>query len=396
MTRSRAGAPVVAHLLGSWLRPTENWIYDQLRFTGAFRPVVLAKRLENPGRFPWEPLHTLSCRGRVGVAWNRLVHSRTGIYPAFLDAARREGAAVLHAHFGHAGRDALPLGRALGVPVVTSFYGVDMWKHPRGVAGLRERYGELFRAGAAFVAEGPAAQERLVEIGAPPERVVVHRLGVDPAEFPFVDRWVESGGPVRVLMAARFVEKKGLPYGVEAFCRAAREHPGLRLTVVGDARRGGEEARIRDELHARVARHGMRDRVRFTGFVGLAELQELTRTHHLLMHPSVHAADGDAEGGHPVVLTQAAATGMPMLATRHCDIPELVVPGRTGWLVPERDVDALAAALLGAAACPGVLAEYGRGARRLVEEKYDARRDPLDTVYERVGVGATAPASTTP
>jgi colanic acid/amylovoran biosynthesis glycosyltransferase len=128
----------------------------------------------------------------------------------------------------------------------------------------------------------------------------------------------------------------------------------------------------------------MQERVRFTGFVPLAELDAMARTHHLLMHPSVHAAGGDAEGGHPVVMTQAAATGMPILGTRHCDIPEVVEPGRTGWLVPERDVDALTAALLDVAARPDVLPAYGRAARALVEAKYDARRDTLDTVYDAV------------
>lgn len=393
MREPRRGAPVVAHLLSTWLRATENWIHDQVRFTRAFRPLVLAKHLENRDRFAWEPLQALPQHGLLGTAWNRLSHWRTGIYPAFLDAARREGAAVVHAHFGHLGVEALPLGRALGIPVVTSFYGVDMWKHRGGAAGLRERYAELFERGDAFLVEGPAARDRLVEIGAPAEKVVVHRLGIDPERLPFVERCAESGGPLRVLMAARFVEKKGLPYGVAAFCRAALENPDLRLTVVGDARKNGPQARIRAELHAIVARYGMRDRVRFAGMVGLAELQELVRTHHLLVHPSVHAADGDAEGGHPVVLTQAAATGMPMIATRHCDIPEIVVPGETGWLVPERDTDALAAALLDAAACPAALAGYGRRARRLVEEKYDARRNPLDAVYERLGVGVGSAAA---
>jgi colanic acid/amylovoran biosynthesis glycosyltransferase len=114
------------------------------------------------------------------------------------------------------------------------------------------------------------------------------------------------------------------------------------------------------------------------------------------MHPSVHAASGDAEGGHPVVLTQAAATGMPMLATTHCDIPEIVVHGQTGWLVPERDVDALVGALLDFAARPRVLPEYGRNARALVEAKYDARRETLDRTYDAALGRIPAPASPAP
>jgi colanic acid/amylovoran biosynthesis glycosyltransferase len=384
--------PVVAHVVGTWLRGTENWIYDQVRFTRGWRPVVLAKHVENSARFPWHSVHALGNLSLAGRAANRVARWRTGMYPFFRGVALRERPALLHAHFGHVGGLARTLARELGVPYLVSFYGVDMWRHRDGAAGLSDTYRVLFRDGAGFVAEGPAAAQRLVELGCPPEKVFVHRLGIDPAEVAFSERRPEPAGPLRVLMAARFVEKKGLAYGVEGFCRAAAREPRLALTVVGGARgRSREEAQVAAEVRATVARHKMEDRVRFTGFVPLPKLAELTRTHHLLMHPSIHAASGDAEGGHPVVLTQAAATGMPMLGTRHCDLPEVVVHGETGWLVPERDAGAIAAALLDFAARPEALPEYGRCARALVEAKYDARRDTLDQVYHSVLDGSRAP-----
>jgi len=383
------GRPVVGHVVGTWLRGTENWIYDQVRFTRRYRPVILAKHLSGPDRFPWEPVHSLSELGPARMLRQRLARWRTGVYPHLRRAAAREGAALLHDHFGHMGWVAYDLGRVLRIPFVVSFYGVDMWQHERGLQGLRDNYRGMFAAGAGFIAEGPAAAARLVEIGAPAERVFIHRLGIDLERFAYSERPLAEGEPLRVLMAARFTEKKGMVYGVEAFCRAAADHPRLLLTVAGDAGSSAAERAIRDELHQIVATHGMEDRVRFTGFLPLAELEALTRTHHLLMHPSVHAAGGDAEGGHPVVLTQAAATGMPVLATLHCDIPEVVVDGRTGWLVPERDVDALTAALVDAAEHPERLAALGRAARRLVEARYDAARETLDAVYDAALGGGT-------
>jgi len=372
--------PAAGQVLSTFLRATENWIYDQLRFLREHRAVVLAKHRENRERFPWTPVHALSDHPFSVVALNRAVGGAVGYYPQFLAAARRAGVQLLHAHFGHLGSFALPLARRLGVPLATSFYGVDMWKHPEGVPGLRRKYAALFAEGALFLAEGPAARDRLVEIGAPPERVRVHRLGVDLSAIPFQERRVGDDGELRVLMAARFAEKKGLPYGMEAFCRAAAARPGLRLTVVGGAQ-GVEEERIGRELHAIVERHRMAERVRFAGFLPLDALDALAREHHLFLHPSVHAASGDAEGGHPVVLTQLAASGMPSVATRHCDIPEVVVHGETGWLCAERSVEELEAAIAEAAEHPERLADFGAAARRLVEEKYDARVQTLDAVY---------------
>jgi colanic acid/amylovoran biosynthesis glycosyltransferase len=389
--RDGGGEPVVAHVVGTWLRSTENWIYDQVRFTRGWRPVVVAKHLENAELFPWPSVHALRSLSTARMLANRLVKWRTGVYPGFRRAATQERASLLHAHFGHLGGVARALAADLGIPFVVSFYGVDMWRHRAGVEGLRATYARDFEAGAGFIAEGPAAAARLVEIGCPPGKVIVHRLGIDPTAFELHERRVGPGEPLRVLMAARFVEKKGLEYGVEAFCRAARREPRLVMTLVGAPReRVPEDRQVAARVHEIIRGYAMQERIHLAGFVPLAALTELTRTHHLLMHPSVHAASGDAEGGHPVVLTQAAATGMPMLATTHCDIPEIVVPGRTGWLAPERDVDALVEALLDFAARPEVLPEYGRNARALVEARYDARRETLDRAYA-AALGRTSP-----
>ncbi len=74
---------------------------------------------------------------------------------------------------------------------------------------------------------------------------------------------------------------------------------------------------------------------------------------------------------------------MPMIATWHCDIPEIVVHGETGWLCEERSVEDVACALGTALEQPDLLTTYGASARRLVEDRYDARRSTLDEVYAR-------------
>jgi colanic acid/amylovoran biosynthesis glycosyltransferase len=367
--------PTVAHVTRTFIQVTESWIYDQIRFAGAVRGVVLARSRRNAADFPWEPVHLPgSGLGRVG---GRLAQWLLGYRPEHLRAARIEAVRLVHAHFGHTGVKSLGLARSLNVPLVTSFYGVDLWKERRRGALMR-RYRRLFGEGAAFVAEGPAARLRLLELGAPPQRTHVHRLGVDVDAIPFEPR--SHDGRFRVLMAARFAEKKGLEYGVEAFCRVARARAAMQLTIVGGAgdRKGREiEARLR----SLVAEWGLAERVDFTGFISRQALQELAASHHVLLHPSVTASNGDREGGHPVVLTQAAATGLPSIATLHCDIPEIVRDGESGWLVPERDVHSLVEALNATAEDPQELARRGAAARRLVESRYDARRQTLDSLY---------------
>lgn len=377
--------PTVAQDVGAYyLNQSENWIYHQVRHLERFRSIFLAKRTVNRERYPWHPVYSLQDLNPLHRLWNRFTRNVVGHYTFFAEACRQEGVSLVHAHQGQHALRTLPLARALNVPLVTSFYGRDMFLSPSGEEGLRRRYRDLFASGSAFVAEGPAARARLIRIGCPAEKIHIYRLGIDLDSIAYTPRSVAGDRPLKVLMAARFVEKKGFPYGVEAFCRLAREEPRLRLTIVGDAGERAEQRHIRERLHELVTRYGVGDRVSFVGFLSSSALHELAREHHLFLHPSVHASDGDAEGGHPVVLTEMAASGMPIVATRHCDIPEVVVDGQTGWLCPERSVEALEAALQDALRRPETIAAYGSAGRRLVEHKYDARQKTFDGIYEAV------------
>ena len=104
------------------------------------------------------------------------------------------------------------------------------------------------------------------------------------------------------------------------------------------------------------------------------------------MHPSVTARNGDAEGGHPVVLTEAAASGTPIIGTRHCDIPAIVRDNETGWLVAERDVGGLVDALTEAYRMPERVQWLGQNARRFVESHYDVRNNRLDRIYSHLRI----------
>lgn len=374
--------PAVAHLVGKiYLKPSENWIYRQVRALETVRSIFLAKRRQHPDAYPWEPVYTLDALPTPQRVYNQVARELVGYFPFHHAACRREGGRLLHAHFGLNAVRGLPLARALRLPMLVSFYGRDMYHHPDGEGGLARSYRRVFAEGAGFIAEGPAAREQLVRIGCPPAKIHIHRLGVDLSEIPVSLRYIGPDTPVRVLMAARFTEKKGLPYGVEAFCRVAMTDSRLHLTIVGDADASEAEQRIRLQIHELVARSGVASRVTFAGFLSNVELHAIAREHHLLVHPSIRASQGDAEGGHPVVITEMAAAGMPVIATRHCDIPEVVLDRQTGWLCDERNVEQLEAALREALSQPHLIPEFGERARRLVEEKYDARRNTLDAVY---------------
>jgi colanic acid/amylovoran biosynthesis glycosyltransferase len=376
--------PAVGQLFDRYLPITQNWIYEQLKFLRCVRTVILARRLSADRSYAFPAMYGVF-NDRVAPAyWNRIVHTIAGHYPPLLRAAQREHVLLLHAHFGPVGADALPLARRLRLPLITSFYGFDLCRHRGRPERLRALYRPLFDEGSLFLVEGPAARQQLLELGCPAERTRIHRLGVDLCRFPLAQRERPAGGRVRVLMVGRFTEKKGLIDGLEAFTRALRDQPALHLTIIGDAGRGHAEQQIKRTLFELAQSGDVSNRVTFTGKIDPAEYRAHLAAHDVLLQPSLQARDGDCEGGLPVTIIEAAATGIPTIGTRHCDIPEVVRPGETGWLAEERDVQGLADALRQAGSDHALRCQLGRNARRLVEQRFDARTCTLDSVYGEV------------
>jgi colanic acid/amylovoran biosynthesis glycosyltransferase len=264
-------------------------------------------------------------------------------------AARRWKPDLIHAHFGMRGWYSLGLRRDVGAPLITSFYGFDAWRLPHTSALWRQRFGELFAEGDGFLAEGPAMGERLVAIGCPRERVHVVRLGVDCAALPF-DR-KNFGTPLRVLMMARFIEKKGLPDGLRACVEAARLGTKLEVVVIGGPGRGDADGE-RIEAELREIAGDLPGQVSFEGFLKPQQAREHLRKADIFLCPSKHASDGDAEGGSPLALTEAMALGLLCVGTRHCDIPEVIRDGETGYLAESGDVTGIAHCIVQAAGDP--------------------------------------------
>jgi colanic acid/amylovoran biosynthesis glycosyltransferase len=136
----------------------------------------------------------------------------------------REGARLIHSHFGDWGYRDVALKRACGLPQVSSFYGADVWKLGM-IPEWRERYLEYFRFGDLFLVEGNAMRKRVMELGCPPEKVLVHHLGVDLERIAFKARSLASDGVVRFLAAGRMVGTKGHDLAVRAFARVHRRNP---------------------------------------------------------------------------------------------------------------------------------------------------------------------------
>jgi len=244
---------------------------------------------------------------------------------------------------------------------------------------------ELFRSADMILCEGPHMAGTLETLGCPREKIAVNRLGVDVSKIQFKQKEWKPGAPLRVLISATFREKKGIPYALEALGLLKNDIP-LEITVIGDATAEERSVREKEKIIAIIEKRGLKDCVRMLGFRTYAELLSEAYEHHIFLSPSVTADDGDAEGGAPVSLIDMAATGLILVSSRHCDIPEIVIHGETGLLSDERDIEGIAANIRWLAENPGEWKRISAAARACVEKEFDAKAqaEKLAALYRNI------------
>lgn len=378
---SDAAARPVVQSVSCWLAVTETWLDNQIRHLPEWvASHVACETTANLDRFPHPRL--LAAEDRPVTRFADRVARRAGPRPLgpVRRAARRSGARVLHSHFGHVGWFDHRTARRLGMRHVVSFYGLDVGRIPREDPRWRERYRDMFAEIAAVLCEGPHMAQDIVALGCDPSKIHVHRLGIDLDRLPaFRERSWSGDGPLRMLLAGSFREKKGFPDAIEAIGLLVRAGMDVRATLVGDA--GSEGGPEKEAILAAISRNGLGDRIRLTGFRPHEWLLAQAESHDVFLSPSLTAADGDSEGGAPVAVIEMAALGMPVLSTLHCDIPNVLGEANRPFLVPEHEPAALADA------CRRLVnSDWGaiaRDNRRLVEREFDCRRqgERLARVY---------------
>lgn len=360
----------VVHSVRCWLPVTQTWLYNQVRHLPDWvESHVACSTTENLDAFRVPRVTSAETRRlhRLDRTLRRATIRPLGPVREVVEEAR---ARLLHSHFGNVACFDRRTARRLGLRHIISFYGVDVGQLPRNER-WRRRYHLLFGEAAAALCEGPHMAAALADLGCDPEKIHVHRLGVDLERLPpFRPRWWAAGRPLRVLLAGSFREKKGIPVAMDALGRLVREGVDVYATLIGDA--GPRDRREKERILAAIDRNGIGGRVRLLGYQPYDRLLAEAVDHDVFMSPSVTAADGDSEGGAPIAIIEMAAIGLPILSTRHCDIPGVLGEPNRRLLVPERDPPALASACLDLLGSDWT--SIGLANRELVEREFDCRR----------------------
>jgi glycosyltransferase involved in cell wall biosynthesis len=287
-----------------------------------------------------------------------------GIFPKVARAAvemRAAGVDHVHCHFAnHPALAGWLIHRLAGIPYSFTAHGSDLHVDRTMLpAKVRE---------AAFVVTISGDNRRLIETTSGPAadgKVDVIHCGVDPAAFASPERAV--AGPLRIVAVGTLHEVKGQIHLIEACRRLAERGVDVTCRFIGD----GPD---RDALQARIDELGLTERVTLVGRMTSDAVAAELAASDVLVAPSVPTRGGKREGI-PVVLMEAMASGLPVVASRLSGIPELVTDGVSGLLVPPGDAAALADALAALAGDPDLRTRLGAAGRDIVMREFDVDRN---------------------
>ncbi len=273
---------------------------------------------------------------------------------------------VVLANYGRTGMALLPLCRELSIPLVVHFHGYDAHMESE-IARCRDAYRQFGRECAQVIAVSVRMRAALVGLGIPADKITLIRYGVDPERFE-----PRASAPTEPLFfgVGRFVDKKAPYLALLAFDRMRRKHPEARLALAGDGP-------LFETMHNLVEALGLDEVVEFPGILSPDEVARwMRRATAFVQHsvtPRVGPNAGDSEGT-PVAMLEAMMTGLPVIATRHAGLGEVIEHGVTGLLVDERDVEGMAAAMARVIESPAEAAQMGVEGRRHALDHHTSSR----------------------
>lgn len=331
------------------------------------------------------PLIAREYRGRsalLGRVLDIREHGRAAISLKTLFMApifhRDKGFDIIHCQFGTLADGIVHLCASgiLPAKAIVQFRGHDITEFVKSRG--RRVYAPIFARADHFLANSDYFRDVAIDLGCDSARLDVLRSGVNTERFRLIERPAWSGGVLKLAVVGRLVEKKGIEYAIRAVGIAKSKRIPIQCRIIG-------EGPLRKSLARLIGGLGIADSVELLGAKPQSGVAALLEASDIFLATSVTAANGDQDG--PVnTLKEAMLSGMPVIGTRHGGIPELIEDGVSGFLVDERDPDAIADRISALVADPASWAEMGRAGRRRVEADYDTNKvnDQLVSIYEKV------------
>lgn len=288
---------------------------------------------------------------------------------------------IVYAQFSHLAPFALEQKKkCVGAKLVVNFRGGDKMLNADSAEDKKAH--ELFsRTIDCAIAVCESIKKRLLDLGYVADKVCVIPTGIQGTKFAFKSRVSSRNETVHIMSVGRLVEQKGFEFALRAIAQVYRKHKNIRYTIAGSGALQGYLGQLAKQLSiAHVAT--------LVGQKNHQEIAQLLEASHIYVLPSVTARDGRCEGI-PDSLKEAMMCGLPVVSTIHSGIPELVEEGKSGFLVKERDVNALADRINYLIENPHLWPAMGKEGHAMIERShaYQLTIAQLESLFNRLAQG---------
>ncbi|MBL8014516.1 MAG: glycosyltransferase [Candidatus Omnitrophica bacterium] len=285
--------------------------------------------------------------------------------------SRLGGFDIIQCHYGHNGNLAAVL-KELGIPgkVVTMFHGYDI---RRAIDSGGKTYGPLIKNADAILAISDHNFKYLAQFGFDPAKIISHPVGIDLKRYRLKDNGAVRPltNPIRIITVCRLVKEKGIAFGLQTIAKLVYEHriENIEYQIVG-------EGPLREELEQLVATLKIKAYVRFLGPQLQTDVFSLLSKAHIFFLPSIAEVL-------PVVLMEAHAVGLPIVATRVGSVDQIVKDKQSGYLVASQDVDSMTERLKFLLEHHEEWPVMGKSGRAIVEKNFDVSvlNKRLENIY---------------
>lgn len=311
-----------------------------------------------------------ACRESLPNFWSSLqgVSDEDGdeVYQAMIIAleATKKGTQHLHAHFASKAATVTRIAsRLAGIPYTLTAHAKDIFHE----AIILNRVKANLEGAATVITVSDFNVDYLQRVYGI-DKMKIRRIynGLDLSRFHFLS---PKDRPSRIVAVGRLVEKKGFPDLIEACALLAQRNVNFECSIIGDGL-------LESQLRQRIENSGLEEKVRLVGPLPQSEVIQRVQGASVLAAPCVVATDEDKDGL-PTVLIEAMALGTPCVSTNVTGIPEIVIDGKTGLTVSQRDPPGLASALETLLNQPALRSNLARRARDHIEKEFDISRNSV-------------------
>jgi len=365
------------HYISTFLPLTEIWIYNQVKNLNYFKAIIIARHEKNSILFPYDSIFNLRKKGNFFYLLNIGISKLFGFIPFFYSTCKNTNAKILHVHFGYNGIKFLRLKKVLKIPLVCSFYGTDAFKYPFAAKNNAKKLVKLFHNADAILALGPYMTKSLIELGCPSEKIIIHHLGINTQSIYFKERSINKNKPIKFVMASSFVEKKGVDICLNALA-LLKNKLNFTVDIIGDGI-------LKEEIKALIFKLDLNDKIILHGYKPYGFVLKMAYNSDAFLQASRTSTQNDKEGT-PMVFVDVMATGLPVISTKHSDIPEIVEDGETGFLAEENSIDSFAAKIMEFVNNADRIPAISMNCRKKVEQDFCAKRQAfkLENIYARL------------